>query len=465
MRRSTLLLLALLLPVPAHADGAAARDAVVIDTDMGMDDLVTLALALQSPEVTVASVVAVDGVASAARSQEFLGRLLHHFNRGDVALWGASRARRETPPFRTFADRAVDRALGAGPGVKARPFSAAAYRVGGKSVVLVLGPLTNLAAALRSQPTLKQAIARVVVSGPPEAASNWNARRDPAAWKAVLASGLPLTFVAPDHAGAKQAAALSGDSSIAAALVARLLRDPRVKAHYLKSLLRFTDELVWLYLLEPRLFTPGRVARPTSAQGIAALLGRLLREGRQARRSVVYASKPLPVGALRPDLARRRDRIVANNGETEWRAQLLLNDLHQHLGAYSLVGVKMGLRAAELLNAPPHVMEVFSETAASPPVSCLNDGVIVATGSTPGRSLFHQGKGRAGSTRVRFRYNGRSVTLSLKTAYQHRIARALSTLRQRFGLADHRYWSGVRGQGLEIWEKWHRRDLFDVEQR
>ncbi len=48
----------------------------------------------------------------------------------------------------------------------------------------------------------------------------------------------------------------------------------------------------------------------------------------------------------------------------------------------------MGLRAAELLNAPPHAMTIVSSAPPTQPVSCLNDGLLVATGSTPGRGLF-----------------------------------------------------------------------------
>ena len=457
----------LALPLAARADGPTHGEAIVIDSDLGLDDLATLALVLQTPDVEIASVVATEGVCAAPRAADHLSRLLHRFNRPDVALWQGRSARQPAPPFRAFAEGALSRVLGRTPRIgPPRGFSAELYRVKGHhSTVVVLGPMTSLAAALRQQPTLKAAIARVVVSGSPEVKDNWNARQDVAAWNAVLGSGLPLTFVVADGKATWPAALPRPPlTSIAAGLLAELLREGKVREHFLQ--LSLSDELAWLQLLDPALFTRGRLARLTAPAKVEPLLRRLLRDGRQARHPVVFSPRPLPDEALQPDVRRRRAPIVAHNGEVEWRAQLMLNELHQHLGAYSLVGVKMGLRAAELLNAPAHAMEVYSESAAGPPVSCLNDGVIVGSGSTPGRGLFHPGQGgRPGSTRVRFRYNGRQVVLALRRGYQQRIAAAIARLLRRHGLEDPRYWAGVRVEGLEIWDRWHRLQLFDVTEK
>ncbi len=122
----------------------------------------------------------------------------------------------------------------------------------------------------------------------------------------------------------------------------------------------------------------------------------------------------------------------------------------------------MGLRAAELLNAPPHAMKVTSYSAAMPPVSCMNDGLIVASGSTTGRGLYKHEPGDAGSTRVQFEYNGRALVLSLKPEYSARIAADIGRLEREFGLARREYWEGVRRVALEIWENWHRGEIFAV---
>ena len=122
----------------------------------------------------------------------------------------------------------------------------------------------------------------------------------------------------------------------------------------------------------------------------------------------------------------------------------------------------MGLHAMELLNAPQHGMKVVSHVILRPPVSCLNDGIIVATGCTPGRVLFSQGEVDPSSVKVTFTYNNRTITLELKDQYRNKIQREINNLRRFYSLEDHVYWIGVRNIGLDIWENWHRRELFKI---
>jgi pyrimidine-specific ribonucleoside hydrolase len=242
-----------------------------------------------------------------------------------------------------------------------------------------------------------------------------------------------------------------------------MLDQPASRQHYLEVLSEFHDELAVLYLLHPELFrNVGRdVVEPHDAQVVAKAIAAELSRGRQRKQRVVFTDGPLPAESLRSDVQQRREAILANNGPDEWFAQLLLNELHEHLGAYSIIGVKMGLRAAELLNAPQHEMTIASSAPAAQPVSCLNDGLLVATGSTPGRGLFSHSPGPPGTVEAEFAYNGHSVTLRLKKVYQERIRTTIQALLTHTTLEDDAYWQGVRELGLDIWQNWHRRELFE----
>ena len=468
--------IALLLAVAGKAEAhePAERYPVVIDTDAGLDDVVTLAMALQSPRVRIAGIVCTDGVLSGHQCGEVVGSMLALFNRADVPLFVSAGTRGgSAPPFRQSAYEAIKSAVTSTTPIKARAFSPMAYRVEGKqkTVVVTLGPLTGLASALKARPSLRKEIARVTVVGGPGVKS-WNVRFDPAAWKALVASGLPVDYLVHGRTVRKPGSWSKGSpvpgrpTSPAGRLLARLLRGKTAR-HYATVLKTLTDELAWLYLTAPALFRrqvmrggPTAVVRPRGRRVLARML-RLLRDGRQDRRPVVLSERPLPAANLRPDVRKRRAQIVARHGPVEWRAQVQMNELHRHLGAYSIIGVKMGLRAAELLNAPPSSMQVVSFTPKHPPASCLNDGVIVATGATPGRGLFKQGSHQKGPPRVKFTFNGKSITLALKQRYHDEIVKALSFLRHKYTLADSRYWKRVRSKGLEIWERWHRLDLFE----
>ncbi len=470
----SLIVLALLLAGPVLAHDLTDYPNVVIDTDMGLDDVVTLAMALQNPDVNILAIVASEGVASPEKGVEHLERMLHLFNRREIPLYAPARAQPvgDAPPFRPFAESAVSRLLPDGVAPFHRPFTPDAYVTENvKTVVLVLGPLTNLAAALKEKPDLKRGVAEVIVAGSPNPHRGWNISFDPDALAVVRASGLPLEFVISGPGARKpdswqrENATLGRGTSIGQEFLNRLFADAEVHKHYAGRLESFHDELVFLYYADSDLFVqtsePG-VFAAGRRDDVIRLFRCFISSGRQGKARVVFAGGTLPDGVLQQDIQEHKAGIITRNGADEWFAQLLMNELHEHLGAYSVIGVKMGLRAAELLNAPPHTMQVVSHTAAEPPISCLNDGIIVSTGCTPGRGLFRHLPGPPGAVTVSFNYNGRRITLALKERYQRRVGAQIAALLKTYTLEDEAYWAGVRRFGLDVWEKWHRLDLFEI---
>jgi inosine-uridine nucleoside N-ribohydrolase len=459
---------------PAFAHDIASRPAVVIDTDMGLDDVVTLAMALQSPHIDIVAIVACEGVSSRERGVEHLERMLNLFNRREIPLYASADvgSAKDPPPFRSFAENAVAKALPSEVKPLYQPFTPDAFVLPSKkTIILILGPLTNLATALTTNPEIKNGIAAVVVAGGPKPEESWNLRYDPEAFDTVRRAGPAIKFIAQGIASRKPEAWAEGDlafgqqTSIGESFWIRLLADPTVRTHYCQSFPQLHDELAFLYLLDESGFDStgeAGVFIPKDRKALINLFVHSICNGRQHKERVVFVEDSFPAGIFQADVRKRMDRIIARNGKDEWFAQTLMNELHEHLGAYSVIGVKMGLRAAELLNAPQHAMTVESHCAARPPVSCLNDGIIVATGCTPGRTLFQHVPGPKGSTRVTFSYNGRQITLALKSEYEERIRSGIQTLLKGHSLAEQAYWDGVRALGLDIWENWHRRDIFET---
>jgi inosine-uridine nucleoside N-ribohydrolase len=197
---------ALLMTSPPTADaGASAKIPVILDTDIGsdVDDAFALALALASPELDVRAITTVGSQADARAG--LVGRFLASAGLGPVPL-GSGR-----PPQ---PELAVDRQVqyggpaAGGPPRPAVALMAATLRAGaGKTTVLALGPLTNVARLLKEHPELHGRIERIVVMGgsvrrgyegkaPPEV--EWNIKGDVAAARAVFEAGLPLTVVPLD---------------------------------------------------------------------------------------------------------------------------------------------------------------------------------------------------------------------------------------------------------------------------
>lgn len=395
------------------------------------------------------------------------------FNRDDIPVLRGRDAGIEPPPFRGFVEDSLDRLLpGSGNSAKSIPDGG---EYGGGSAefrVLVLGPFTELARRIESDRSIVKRISEVVAPGSPRADANWNIARDPLAFEKVRNAGLHVTFVGGDPCYSSKPADWLGpngsdtqaDTSIGETVISGLRRDPAAWRHYANERVEFFDELGAVYVAEPEMFAKvenADVGEKTLVGPVGELFLRLLDDGRQRKEAVLLVAPDLPPDALREDLRVRRESILQKNGRVEWFAQLQMNELHEHLGAYSIIGVKMGLRAAELLNAPPHGMKVVSHISGEPPQSCMNDGIIVSTGSTPGRTLFTIASRDGVGASVTFTRGGRSVTLRLKAEWETRIRSKIREILDEHSLEDPEYWIEVRRVGLEIWENWHRSDLFE----
>ena len=182
------------------------RQALIVDCDPGVDDAVALMLAFGSPAFELLAVTAVGGnvpVVKTARNARMLRQIA---GRADVPVFmGADRPLRREPagagefhgaeglgdmtPFEPdapcadghAADAIVDLVMG-------RPAKSVA--------VAVLGPLTNLALALRKEPALAARLGPVAVMGGARseggnitASAEFNIWADPEAAAEVLATG------------------------------------------------------------------------------------------------------------------------------------------------------------------------------------------------------------------------------------------------------------------------------------
>jgi pyrimidine-specific ribonucleoside hydrolase len=449
---------------------------IVVDTDMGLDDAAAMALILQSPHIKLEAVIATEGVTNAADCVRLCGRMLDMFNRPDVKLYKTEGNKNASAPgFRPIAKNAIDSAL---PGLRrevpVNSFTPQAYTEHDEeTVILALGPLTNLAAAMQADTDIIDRIEHVIIPGPPRAEENWNISRDKDAFEYVKASGAQFFFINPNPSAAKKGRDFiqtpfepGANTSIAEQFMRKLLQDKATLEHY--AALPFFDEAAYIYIVEPGMFKTDDskgVITTASYADINGCFTYYLCLGRQHKHNVVFKDTMLPSSIFQPDISARITGMIQKNGQTEFFSQMIMNELHDHLGAYSVIGVKMGLRAMELLNAPPHSMKVTTHAPDTQPASCIKDGIIVATGCTPGRALFHQGQVDEERVKTSFIYNGREVTLVLKTEYTDKIRQTIQDILKTYTLEDHEYWANVRIFGLDIWQNWHRTELFEIQWR
>ena len=444
---------------------------VVISTDMGLDDVVTLAMAFQNPDVNIAAVMPSEGVCSSEKSMEYLCRLRAEFNRSDIAVIAAgdSSAEKQAPVFRPFAQKSVGNLINISTDIA----NTVAIEDGSWNkkysdiTILAIGPVSDIVKAFDIHPSLKARVSEIIIAGGPDPKENWNLRFDVHAYEKLKGSGVNLSYVDtvakpegwvndkfPDDSGV----------TIGERLFARLAGNSDIAGHYL-SRLAFFDEVAFLTLSYPDLFEYDSKAsyyKLKYPEYVDDAATELLSKGRQKKRKVVFVDAVISQMFLQDDIKSRYFDIIDKNGEDEFFAQLIMNELHEHLGAYSIIGVKMGMYAMELLNAPQHGMQIVSHIGSEPPVSCLNDGLMVATGCTVGRGLFKQSDIDNEKVRVTFTYNSKSVTLELKPEYRQKVKERIGSILAECSLEDGEYWTRVREFGVDVWTNWHRSKLFDV---
>ncbi len=96
-------------------------------------------------------------------------------------------------------------------------------------------------------------------------------------------------------------------------------------------------------------------------------------------------------------------------------------EFHGHLGPYLICGVKMGLLALRLLGSRGYSkITVIAETGITPPVSCLVDGLQIATGCTLGKGNIAVFGG--GHPRALFRTQEQRVVIELRPEWPELFA-------------------------------------------
>lgn len=195
----------LCLPLLAAMCAAQSRIPIIFDTDIGddIDDALALALALQSPELDVRAVTTVvDDTESRTR---LAWKELGLYGRRDIALaTGASEPLLD--PMRPGRARQFEVLTSADTAPEASRRRAADLIIetllqSPEKITLVpVGPLTNIALALKLEPRIKSHIEKIVLMGgafgmlQPE----YNIVRDRAAAEIVFRSGVPVTAVGLD---------------------------------------------------------------------------------------------------------------------------------------------------------------------------------------------------------------------------------------------------------------------------
>lgn len=470
---------------------ASAHDVylpVIIDTDGAADDLRAIAMLLNAGSADIRLIATTDGVLPPEAAKASIQNLLNCLNTIKIPVAAGPGRSLPPPPFRelnlSLNWPACPKHEASGeasfPDAPAAIISALEHSPD-KFLYLCMGPMTNLAAALSAAPMIKHKINRVVYLGgaPESAAPGWNTDRDPESARTVYASGLPVygfglpedRYLAFDEALFE---AVRKTDSPTARLLAHLHDFPAMRDKIAEGHAKVWDELTVIYANRMSAFEFEKVPGYDGALQLSGFDGAAVRETYlrllgnpadfhlDARKSVVLKEFPMAAAMMRPDVAPFVDDIIKAHGSEEWKACLLTNELHRHLGIYSLVGSKMGIRAREILDAPFDSLEVVSHAGSSPPLSCLNDGLQVSTGASLGRGTIEVREDEK-KPAAEFIKGDIRLVLTVKPAYVARIKADIAAAVNRFGGLGPEYFAHIRTLSIAYWRDFDRNNLFTEE--
>lgn len=478
--RAALSAASLFFLVPAvYAHSGKARFHAIIDTDGAADDLRTLCMLLGNREVEVLAVTTSEGALPPAESAASVRALLDGFYHEGVPVGAGHPTGAAAPVWRTHS-RQVDW----GDTLSVRTAFPPAQALIAETLedeeekvfFIALGALTNVCDALRENPALGDRIDRIVwYNNQAEPLAGANFEADSVAARAVLASGVPVAVVSANPACPLVVTRPLLDSIAAVPTVyARKIADTHRAAPLAKLVdaghLQAWDDLVAVWLFAPELFVPREVSGSVTSYSLPdeASAGRAQAEilailrGKPDTESRVFYGFPVLHELYAADVVPMVDETIARHGPSEWRAGVLTNELHGHLGIYATIGVKMGIRAREYFNIGVDDIEVTTYAGHNPPISCMNDGLQVGTGASVGHGLITVAETDVPRPEARFSFKGKTLRLALKPEYARRIRDDVRRGIELYGDLTEPYWLYVRELALRYWRDFDRHEIFDM---
>jgi purine nucleosidase len=188
---------------------------IIIDTDPGQDDAVAILLALASPELEVLGITAVAGNVPLALTHRNARKICEVAGRPDVKVYAGNvrpLVRKLVTAENVHGKTGLDGPDLPEPKMPLQPQHAVDFlietlmtRQAGEVTLCVLGPMTNIAAAIIRAPSIAPCIKRIVAmgggffeGGNTTPAAEFNIYVDPHAARVVFEAGIPITLIPLD---------------------------------------------------------------------------------------------------------------------------------------------------------------------------------------------------------------------------------------------------------------------------
>ncbi len=474
MKRFLIIFPALFLSAALYCHPWKPNHYVIIDTDGGIDDIRTITMLLASPDVRVLGITTSGGALSPENAYIKVKSLLNSLYHEGIPVGTDISAvyNMEEMPF------ALQTEWGREEGISAKDaadnpelISSLLEAEKTKISFVCLGSMRTALKAFRSIPDFRTQVKDIVWSVSESGYRNgFNYRIDRDAADAILKQEIPVRMVRNISPGQGDLwndgliRDLAGIKNPYASKITSFFGNESTGSH------RFsfygTDEMTAVFIHYPSLFI-NRVTGSISESTPADIEG--IREGslkiismKTIEENQVIKELPLDPEFYFDDLSPVVNEIIERHGVEEWKSGVYASEMHRHLGIFEILGVKMGIRAREYFNTGVDEFRAVSYAGSIQPMSCMNDGFLVSTGSTPGHGLLTVRNDTVLIPMVDFTYLGRKYRIKLKSEITTKISSELKEINFIYGLDSNIYWELVRKNTIKYWRDMDRHEIFEI---
>ncbi|MGQ9621036.1 MAG: nucleoside hydrolase [Bacteroidales bacterium] len=472
MKRIATLFLAIILHLQLQSHPWKPAHYVIIDTDGGIDDMRAICMMLASPKVRVLALTVSSGALSPENAYIKVRSLLDSFHHEGIPV-GVNlnkifNAKDFVPAlqFKWGDEKNID--------TKNAPdylqvISEIFKYEKTKISFICLGSLNTADNAMKSIPDFTSMVQYIIWSSSGlNDINGFNFSIDAQAARNVLQGPVPVKVVGTTENYAfynKDLVSELGRINNRYAVKINLFMHSETAKNHTFSL-ELNDELIPLCLHFPELFRTTVTDKnsesvPLSVSGLTEGYLKIIK-GETVVRNQVIKELPSDPSFYFDDLKPFVSEIIQRYGLDEWYSGVLANELHRHLGVYTIIGVKMGIRAREYFNTGVDEFEAVSFAGSVSPLSCMNDGIQVSTGATPGHGLLTV-KNEEPAPVVEFKYLGHKIRISLKPELAKKINDELKEYNFVYGLDSNIYWELVREKAIKYWRDFDRHEIFIIE--
>ncbi|HNQ67124.1 MAG TPA: nucleoside hydrolase [Bacteroidales bacterium] len=447
-----------------------AKYNIVIDTDAGIDDFRAITYFCASKDFNINCISTVDGVLEPQIGAEYISRLLNVYHHEGVPIgtgsnFEASKQYSKHALFyweKMFKDIIIQPRP---PAIDLLDLSIKNEK--GRTIIIALGPLSNIAELLEKYPENAMKIETILwYCNFTDKPDGYNYKQNIKAYEYIIKTKVPLKmFSGSEQTYMEDFLQICNEiNSVYAKTLSVFFAVQTKHSSY------YWDELSALYLLYPTIFQEDIISdftrKITLKSGtIPDILVTSILNSDKPDEGVVFNEIPISGYMLKTDIDNISQQLIEKHGYAEFKIVSLTSEIHSHMGIYSILGAKTGLRIMEYLHAGLDEIELISYAGFTPPISCFNDGLQVGTGSTIGYGTISVDTELSVRPAVLVKYNGREILFSIKQEIIKKAENDVSQLIKAHGLESEMYWIKLREISiLNYWLELSRFDILEIEE-